>query len=160
MMRLVTMYAVTQTRSMTSDYGLLPIPKLNEEQTEYYSTYSYYAPAVAIPAYQKEGRTAEGAAAVMEAISYYGKTILMEQYHNVLLKGRIARDEDCRKMLDLIFEASHFDIGVTEDFSGIVSLIKNSLLNGTNSYIQGFDSVKPSAEAEMQAFTDALVPAA
>ncbi len=154
LMRQVAMYRVTQTRSMTSDFGFLPMPKYDQSQEEYYHMYSSASPAVAIPSYMKPGRTVSDAAAVMEALSYYGRTILLYQYYDVVMKGRIARDQDSRKVLDIIFDASYFDIGACNNFGKINSVFYGSATGGSNMFSSDYDALKSSAESAIEEYVE------
>ena len=154
LMRQVAMYRVTQTRSMTSDFGFLPKPKFDASQDKYYHMYSSASPAVAVPSYVKTGRTVEGNVAVMEALSYYGRTILLYQYYDVVMKGRIARDQDSREMLDIIFDASYFDIGACNNFGNINSVFRSSAATGTNMFSSDYDAIKSAAESAIEEYVD------
>ncbi len=155
LMRQVAMFRVTLTRTMESDFGFLPMPKYDQAQEEYYHMYSSASPAVAIPSYMKPGRTVSAAAAVMEALSYYGRTILLYQYYDVVMKGRIARDQDSRAMLDIIFDASYFDIGACNNFGNLLSVFRSSASGGTNMFASDYDALKSAAESDIEEYVDA-----
>ena len=154
LMRLVPMYAAEQSASIGFDYGYLPMPKFDAAQEQYYHVYSTYSPAVCVPVYLKEGRTTWGNAAVMEALSYYGRTILLYQYYHVLLNGRAARDQDTRKMLDIIFDASYTDFAAAHNFGNVNGIYNDSAVSGENSFMRDYHAAKRAIEAEMSKFTD------
>ncbi len=153
-MRLTPMYAAAQSISVDFDFGYLPMPKYDVNQEQYYHLYENTAPAVCIPAYLKEGRTAWGNAAVMEAISYLGRAIIRDQYYDIVLKPRIALDRDTRKMLDIIFDASYTDFAAAYNFGNVNGIYNASVSSGENSFMRDYNAVRSAAEAEMRKFVD------
>ncbi len=154
LVRECSMYRVTQTRSMVSDFGILPIPKADVDQDQYYHMYSFSSPAVAIPAYLKKELSHAEAAAVLEALSYYGRSLLLYSYYETVLKGRVARDEDSRAMLDIIFDSSYFDIGICNNFGGIAYVFNNSSKYRVNTFASDFDAIKQKAESDIEEYVE------
>lgn len=154
LVRLTDIYRVTQTSVMNSDFGLLPVPKFDVAQPEYYHAYASDAPAVAIPSYVERGNLKDHAA-VLEALSYYGREILLETYYEVILKGRILRDENTRTILDIIFDSSYFDIGLCNDFGNISTVFDGSVQKGKNTFAVDYDAIKAAVESDMAAYVDA-----
>lgn len=148
LVRQVAMYRVTQTTNMKSDFGFLPCPKFDLAQQNYYHIYSSGSPAVAIPSYVERG-TLDDHAAILEALSYYGRSMLLYAYYDVVMKGRIARDENSRKVLDIIFDASYFDIGACNDFGGMSKVFMDSARNGINTFASDYAAIKGAAEAKI-----------
>ena len=154
LVRQCSMYRITQTRSMVSDFGILPLPMADTDQQEYYHMYSFASPAVAIPSYLKKEISYSAAAAVLEALSYYGRSILLTAYYDVVLKGRVARDDDSREMLDVIFDSSYFDIGCCNNFGGISYVFNSSGANKLNTFSSDYAAIKDVAEAKIEDYID------
>ena len=93
-------------RNMQSDYGILPFPKYDEKQTNYY-TYahdSYHS--FAIP---KTNQKPDVAAAVLEAMASYAYRDTEPAYLDTALKGKYMSDPQSRKMLDLVVDGFKVD---------------------------------------------------
>ena len=96
-------------REMESDFGLLPYPKLTEEQDTYYSTVApFNSQFICVPLVQDD---IERTGTITEALAYYGKEIVTPVYYDVNLIGQTTRDEESADMLDIIFNSFVFDIG-------------------------------------------------
>ena len=93
-------YAETvEFRNMQDSYGILPTPKYDEHQQDYYSyvhdQYSIFMIPITV-------RSPEMSGAVLEAMAYESYKTLTPAYFEVALKGRYANDPESRKMLDMI----------------------------------------------------------
>ncbi|MBO4220104.1 MAG: hypothetical protein J5933_04185 [Clostridia bacterium] len=86
-------------RNMQDEYGILPIPKYDEKQKEYYSyvhdQYSvFFIPSIATDP--------EMTSAVLEMMAYENFKNVLPVYYDLVLKGRYANDPQSRQMLDRI----------------------------------------------------------
>lgn len=96
-------------REMENDYGFIPYPKYDENQTDYCVRVSYYMPPV-IPV-TSVNMALTGA--VLEETNYQAMKNIKPAYYEITLKGKYARDPESVKMLDLIFESRVVDLGDT-----------------------------------------------
>ncbi|MBR6558758.1 MAG: hypothetical protein IKT70_07075 [Clostridia bacterium] len=86
-------------RNMQSDYGILPFPKYDSNQKEYY-TYAHDSyTSFGIP---KTNRNPDVSAAVLEAMASYSYRETAPAYFDTALKGKYMSDPQSRKMLDLV----------------------------------------------------------
>ena len=93
-------------REMVGDYGIVPMPKFDESQSEYRTTVHNGSSVFAIPA------TATGAdelAAVLEAMCAESYRMVTPAYFDVALKVKYARDDSASEMLDICAESISFD---------------------------------------------------
>ena len=86
-------------RNMKDEYGILPIPKFDEAQKEYY-TYSHDQYTVFIV--PKTVADPEMSGAVLEVMAYESYRSVQPTYYDLVLKGRYANDPQSRSMLDMI----------------------------------------------------------
>ena len=102
-------YAETASfRNMQDEYGILPIPKYDEKQENYY-TYAHDQYTVfMVP---KTVADPELSGAVLEAMAYESYKSVQPTYYNLVLKGRYANDPQSRKMLDTITTGVRVDPG-------------------------------------------------
>lgn len=92
---------------MNSDFGILPFPKLSEEQEAYYSTFQYNnAYAVSVP---KTAGDPTRTGLLTEAYQMLSHTTVLPAYYDYTLTFRNARDTDSGEMLDIIFGSRNFD---------------------------------------------------
>lgn len=115
-------------RAMPTDFGILPLPKYDERQTDYIAPVSNRtATSTAVPI---SAGSIEESSAVLEALAYQSKIILQPEYYYVLLNSKVTRDDESSEMLDIIFANRVYDIGDAFDFGGIYS----DLIYGSMNY--------------------------
>ena len=94
---------------MQDDYYIVPVPKLNEAQDNYYTTIgdcvSQYGIPVTCP---HVGATT----ATMELMGYYSKKLVTPEYYHVALKERYTRDEKAAPMIDFIHDTTYSDFAM------------------------------------------------
>jgi hypothetical protein len=101
-----TLASSQELRAMDGEFGILPWPKYNADQTSYYSHASDVFTVFAIPGQTDDP---EFCGAVTDALSAEGKHSVIPAFYDVVLKGRTAKDEASAAMLDIIRENLHFD---------------------------------------------------
>ncbi len=136
---------VTVFRSMETDFGILPMPKLDKDQKEYNSIVSLSnANSISIPT----TADAERSGAVIEALSAESYYTLTPAYYDTVLKTKAARDEVSSDMLDIIFANRIFDVATMYDWGGIISAIYN--LKNEDKLTSTVDSKLKSAQKELE----------
>jgi hypothetical protein len=81
------------------DYGIVPIPKIDENQPQYYGGCT--SPLFSVPVTLRD---TERAGIILEAMAYAGYKHILPAYCENTLKTRFATDPDCAEMLNLIFD--------------------------------------------------------
>ena len=142
---------VTHFRAMETDFGIIPLPKFDEEQEEYYSMVSL--PCTNLITVPKTASDLERTGAIIEALSAEGHYTLRDAYYDNALKAKGARDEESAAMLDLIFENRVYDIGYMYDWGGLVNSINTLEIDGN--IASTMDSKLPAAKTAMQNTLDA-----
>ena len=120
-------------RNMKDDYGILPEPKYNLQQKDYYA-YSAEFSSFSISATNSRPETA---AAVLEAMASYSYNETVPIYLDLALKGRYMSDPQSRKMIDLTIHDVIIDtawIYVEEFTSWYAPGFKGLILNRENSF--------------------------
>ena len=109
-------------------YGIIPLPKYEESQDEYISYVYEGAAYCGIPAAVKADDL-QRVCTIMEWLGGHSYDSYRPVYYDVVLDGRVAKDPDAAKMLDIIF-------GATEDGKTYIEL-SNVLKISTSTTIQG-----------------------
>ena len=94
--------AVERLRGMETDFGILPMPKLDEHQSEY--GHWVHGCALAIPAFHDDV-TLDRIGFMLEAIAAESRYTVIPAYYDVQLTRKFARDDESREMLDIIFNS-------------------------------------------------------
>ena len=103
-------------RNAEIHYGLLPMPKADELQDEYTTSVNVYRyPVFAIPT--SNVTKLDATCYALEAMAYYGKQLVTEEYYDRTLTYKRFQDDDSREMLDLIFRNRSYDLGTIFNFN-------------------------------------------
>ena len=96
-------------RNMKSDYGIIPMPKYDEAQADYYSmpyeVFHLYAIPITVP-------NPDEMSAVLEAMCAETWRKVIPTYSDLALKGKYMSDYQSRDMFDLILENMRIESGV------------------------------------------------
>jgi hypothetical protein len=116
-------------RNMHDEYGILPTPKYDENQKDYYSyvhdQYTIFMIPITV-------RDAEMSGAVLEAMAYESYKTLTPAYFEVALKGRYANDPESRTMIDMITSNVLVDTAII--YGGLIDYPAAKLLRGNMEY--------------------------
>jgi len=96
-------------RDMEFDYGILPFPKFDETQTNYY-TYCLDNYSVLMVPNNVERPDMVGA--LIEAMSCESKKSVMPAFYETALQDKFTRDERSVEMLDLIMDGRSYDVSI------------------------------------------------
>ena len=128
-------------RNMNDEFGVLPLPKYNEEQEEYYTVVDGGASVMVVPAC---ARNIEMIGALTEAMSAYSYSKVIPVYIGVALEQKGTRDEDSIQMMREILDSRVIDFAYLYDgFKGWVMQLTN--------YVKSPDSIASSIESSMSA---------
>jgi len=106
-----TFFYLKSLRSMESDFGILPYPKYDEQQKEYYSRMEgcelFFSPITA------SQESLDVSSAVLEALSSESAKTVIPVYYDLALKTKFTRDNESAEILDVLFANRVFDLGDT-----------------------------------------------
>jgi hypothetical protein len=87
-------------RQQEIDYGILPVPKLNEDQENYYSAYTdrFFV----VPSTSVSGKDAQDIGFILEALSAEGYRTIYPAYYEVAMQGRYSKDEESKRILTML----------------------------------------------------------
>ena len=126
-----------ELRNMQDDYGLIPFPKYDRAQSEYYSyAWDQYV-SFSIPRTNPEPNTA---AAVLEAMASYSYRETVPIYLDVALKGKYMSDAKSRRMVDIIVNGFRIDGGwiYSSKIGYFAQGFRDAVKDNSTSYGSGF----------------------
>ncbi len=135
-------YLTSEFREMESAYGILPNPKYDENQTEYYSTVSSLASIFAIPStYRTDSDVTtagpERTGMILEYMAAKSNEILLPEYYEEVLHKQRLDSEDDREMMDIIRDSVRYeftDMMGLESFSETLSKIYEKPSSAASTY--------------------------
>lgn len=145
------------------NFGVLPTPKYDEAQEEYYSRVStVYATCVAIPV---NVRDAEMSAIITDALMQASTDTAKDAYFQVIMKERKIQDTESEEMLDIIFDSRVYDLasvyhwgGTGEGDAASISGFMNTVaVSGSNTFVSTWQSIESSVQTAMAETVDAYL---
>lgn len=125
---------VNQLREMTSDFGIIPMPKYDENQESYGEYISNgWTTAYGIPMTNGDP---ERTGVILEVLCGYSTDTVRQALYEVALSAKLVRDTTSVEMLDIIFGSKSYDWAV--DFSwgsGFASLYNGIYTSKKNNYV-------------------------
>ncbi len=147
---------VLALRDMDAPFGILPIPKYNEQQTQYASLVSRHTTALlGIPI---SVQNIERTGILVEALSAESLYTVTPAYYDTTLKGKATRDVDSDAMVDLIFANRIYDLGDIYDIGTWPNYVLTNLITtNTKNVISSYESYQKKIATEMEKFTTAYI---
>ena len=117
----IRMVNIVPLRSMPTDFGVLPIPKKDTAQN-YYScdVNSWTGLGITVPTTVTD---TDGMGIFLETYAAESRKRVKPAYYDVLLSGKVARDEESLEMLDIIFGNRTYDIGAIGTYGQLNEMI-------------------------------------
>jgi len=142
-------------REMKDDFGIVPYPKLNEDQEEYITLLHNATVATCIPVSTDEDRANEEISALIEALASESYRRVAVAFYETALKTAYNRDDLSAQMIDII-TAQHdtvkstltknFAYEYTQSLGGIGSLFNALMAAGNTNFASQYDSSIGAAE--------------
>lgn len=150
-------YAVNYLRASELDYGVVPMPKYDEEQQEYYTVMSFPYTLYGVPV---DAGDPNMSAAVLEALASESYRTVSPALFETAFKAKYAQDDKTAQMFDLIRSSAVFDFGrVFNDSmqSMTYSLFRDAVSSGNTNWISTYQSKEKALDAALKKVVDALL---
>jgi len=120
-------------RDMEDDFGLIPYPKSDDKQSDYYGTVTTQIQPLCIPISNPDP---SGTGIILENLASESFRQVRDVYYNTLLEYKYVRDAKSIEMLDLIYN-SDIRIGLETvfDWGGLRSTLNESLREGSENIV-------------------------
>lgn len=151
------LYKIYEFRDSAVEYGVLPFPKYDEAQENY--TTNDWGSLMCVPVSVKDP---EMVGKVVEYLSYVSRDTTIPAYYDVTLSGKLARDEDSSKMMDIIFDNIIFDAGMNyfgfeTNMNQLFYTLEKLVREGQSAdFASWYKTYADGAQAEMDAFVKSL----
>lgn len=140
-------------RSMDTDFGILPYPKLDADQERYYTPLHVNLAAFMMPISVADPETA---GALIEALSADSHENLLPLYYEKTLQGKVSRDNESSAMLDIIFGSKTYDLGSIYNVGGYQKLIINTAGAGKRTFASDYAAGESVAESDLADLVEKL----
>lgn len=134
--------ALRYYRDMDDAYGILPYPKWNTEQEEYYTMVDGSHSAMAVPVTVTD---TEMVGVITEALCAESYKQVVPQYYDIALKVKGTRDDTSVEIIDMLVENRVFDMGYVYDgFHGASFIIQKMTRESNTNFESHWASVESS----------------
>ncbi|MCL1794452.1 MAG: hypothetical protein FWG34_11355 [Oscillospiraceae bacterium] len=117
-------------RNMEDDFGILPVPKLDESQESYCTWPGSWGPLLVVPATAGDpGRTA----VIANALSAVTADTTLPAYYEINIQRKAARDEDSLTTLEILRESVNYDIGLIYGWTQLLAGYAANIVGGSGS---------------------------
>ena len=120
---------VKELRTMDTDFGLLPFPKYDENQSQYVSGIAFSASLMSIPV---TCDNLDRTGAVIENICAGSYEELIPAYYEINLKGKQFRDNDSEEMLNLMLNNIQYDLAMIFNWGSFISMYNSAVTDNTD----------------------------
>ena len=142
---------ITMLNDMTDEYGIVPMPKYDEDQTEYYSNANRYISTMVL--FPSSIADIDSVGLIAEALAMTSKyTSLDAQYEQVLL-NRQALDGQSKASLMAVVESTSYDLCYALDFGGIVGPLSSLIFKG-GAYASFYETYIGKLDSALDAFLE------
>jgi hypothetical protein len=138
-----TMGNAQKLRQMTLDFGILPAPKYEEKQENYYNNGGnpfFMTVPVTAPDLERTG-------IIMEALAYESVDTIVPACYNIMLQGKVSRDNNSQEMLDIIFNTLSYYRPIA--LSLVMTNLTDMFWTNKMEFASYFDSNKAAIQGEI-----------
>lgn len=150
----IILSALEIIREMEDDFGIIPYPKLDENQSQYYNHVGSASPILAIPItnVSDDSRTA----AILNALAIASHQYVRPAYFENTLKGKLSRDPQTQVMLDIIRKSATYDLTYLAGFSPLFS-ISDLIKSQQTDFASAWKKTEKSYTKQMENFISKMI---
>ncbi len=130
----------------TSNYMIVPPPKYDEAQEQYYSLADVYGMLFGIPT---SCATPEFSGYMLEVLGHYSTDTTLPAYYEITCKNKYTYDADSAEMLDVIFDGIIYDIGYILNIGGMQSVLTGVCSSGNPNISSSYASKENAAKEKL-----------
>lgn len=136
------MQCIIRLRAMEIDFGVIPFPKLDEDQAEYNHFIHLTACMLSVPLSNPD---TDKTGILLEAMAAKSKYTLQKAYYDVCLEGKFMRDEESTGMLDIILKTRNYDIGYIYNWGNLFTSFRTCITKGDTDFASKYAKAEPAA---------------
>ncbi len=142
-------------REIEFEFGILPTPKLDENQEDYYTFCG--AGIIGLPV---NAPNPDRSAIVMEALQYYSYEYVRPAFFDIVLEHKALRDKESLEMMTILQNTKIFDVAFHMDTSGkggVTALQKIIVTDNSTDYVSYLASVEEAVNKGYKKLYDTLM---
>jgi len=135
-------------RESDADFGIIPNPKFDEKQDEYFATAHGYGTALMSVPITNSNSPRTGL--LLEAFAAKSMELVTPAFYDINLTGKFARDDESEEMLDLVFISKKYDMGYFFLWGDLTNKIMNAWNAKDDNLTSLYESAKTIAENDVK----------
>lgn len=124
-----TLNASGSMREMDDEFGIVPVPKYDESQTEYKSFVNGASSMVCVPSTVRSSNR-EYVSMIIEGIASESYRVVTPALKETYLKRKVTRDSESADMIDYVVRNRVFDMAYVNMYDGVGSFVRELLGKG------------------------------
>lgn len=134
-------------REMQTDFGILPMPKYDENQEEYYSFgNAAFSDCLIVPSTCSDP---EMTGNVIEAMGYYSQQYITPAFIETTVMNKAVRDEESADIVKMVLENRVYDIGFMFDWGKLRTLFGNMVNSSDPNFASNYASIENTVKSEI-----------
>lgn len=142
-------------RSMEDEYGVVPMPKYDKAQENYYTLLHDQFTVIAVPTTVTDDKL-DMVSAVLEAMSSSSYKVLKPVYYEDTLRTKLASDPDTSMMMGIIVDGIYIDLAILDTGFGVHHALRDMILKNSNTTASRFQSISQSAQKKIDELVKSL----
>ena len=145
--------AANKYRDMEANYGIVPIPKSDESQTNYRNlrTFTY---VMSVPVTNTEPSKA---GCIMDAMAYITYKDIMPYFYSGRVSQKSLRNDDSIEMLEIIRDSRYLDLGTAYgSFTDVSNSIADVINQKSTDFVSLVAKIKPGIEEHLRKIMEAV----
>lgn len=148
----IVLSTVMRIRESTTNFGILPMPKYDEAQDNYYTWVSpYISRAVAVVVTAAD---VPATGMILEYMGYVSQDLVLPAVYDVTLQRKLTRDDESSAMLDIIFENRTYDLGMIYNWGGVGLLINDLTFQDNANFASAYAAIEEKAQTALEVTID------
>jgi len=140
--------SIQNVKDMDNDFGLVPVPKYDEYQQEFYCTNTING--VFVQGVPVTNDKLEVTGAFLEAVAYESPKNVVPTYYETAVQIKLLRDEESIEMLELVARSRVFDLGYIYDWGGALGIYQNLTASGNRNFVSEYEKRENSIITAME----------
>ncbi len=140
-------------RDMEANFGIIPAPKFDENQSQYYSCNNGNFFGMSIPVSVSD---VDRTSIILEALQSESSDTVLAAYYDIALKTKLTRDEESAAMIDIIFDTTTYDCSTVYGLGGVKTEIYTRASNNNADLASYWEKQQTSLATTIQKIVDNL----
>lgn len=143
-------------RDMENEYGILPIPKYDGDQENYFSFVNGCSNMLAVPISNKD---LEKTSVLLEALACESYNTVTPILYETFLKRKLTTDAESMEMIDYVLRNRVFDLAYAGMQGGIGTFVRDLLSSKSTDVVSYFDKNSKSAKKKLTTMVEKYIAA-